>query len=93
MRYNDNSFWALVIGGKVEGENTLGRPPLRYMEQIMKDVNITTYTKRWKEKPLRKTNGTTTWPLIISTINIYLLNIRVNWPKQCKLLVPTGVVT
>uniref|UniRef100_A0A8D8LAV6 Uncharacterized protein n=1 Tax=Cacopsylla melanoneura TaxID=428564 RepID=A0A8D8LAV6_9HEMI len=34
-----NSLLARVI----EGSNTKGRPPLGYLEQIMKDVNVPTY--------------------------------------------------
>uniref|UniRef100_A0A8D8XEA4 Craniofacial development protein 2 n=1 Tax=Cacopsylla melanoneura TaxID=428564 RepID=A0A8D8XEA4_9HEMI len=38
-----NSLLARVIEGKIEGSNTQGRPPLGYLEQIMKDVNVPTY--------------------------------------------------
>ncbi|KAI5718650.1 hypothetical protein M8J77_024598 [Diaphorina citri] len=34
---------ARVIEGMIEGTNTVGRPPLDYIKQIMRDMNVTTY--------------------------------------------------
>lgn len=40
-----DSLLKRIMEGMIEGKNVVGRPPLDYLQQIMRDVNVPNYRK------------------------------------------------